>query len=148
MVLQGGAQIIFQPHSFQSSAIHFFGEEAIALTRFLGRVHRHIGILHQGLHVLSIDRKDADPNTNSHIEVMVVEMTWACNGRTNFLGHFRDISVSRQVIQNNSKLIAAQSRHIVILPYTLPKALGDHFKQNVSSIVPERIIDVFKLVQI
>ena len=142
-------QICFQLQPLDRLAFHLGREEAkIVLSFLLRKIHGHIGILGQGLHVVAIVRKYGDTDAPRRTALMPGKNDGRQQGSENLFRNICDLLPIVNPVENDDELVAAKPGDEVAFAYATLDPFGYLDQQHVASPVPERVVDDLEAVEI
>jgi len=115
-------QAVFQGQPLERLHLHFLGEEAeIVLAVFLGKIHRHIGVLRQGVNVGvrqgvnvgAVIGKHGDADAGGGVALVTAQSHGCANRRQQFAGNFLDGAAVGGMLEDHDELVATEPRHDV-----------------------------------
>jgi hypothetical protein len=108
---EGIAQLCFEREPLERLSSGFLGEEAeVVLSILLGKIHRHIGVLRQGVFVYAVFRKNGDPDACGRPAFVTGQNQRPAQGRQQAARDDRDLMNLFDFIENDDELVAAEPR--------------------------------------
>ena len=113
-----------------------------------GRQHRNVRIPKELRTILGICREDRDPDTCGRQNVLPMHPHRNCHRRENSLGDRLGIDDVRELRCNYGEFVSANTRDRIHISDVLRNAIGSHSENFVSRRMPQRIVDLFEVVQV
>ena len=147
--LQGPAQAAFDLLPADRLGIHLAGKKLVSVTAIgFGVVHRGIGVLHHGFDVVAVIRINTDADTQGDMQILPADHMRQGESREQFLRDQGCIVGPGDFGQQNHELIPALTADRIGNPDAGSQTLGDRLQQLVTDRVPERVVDVFEMIEI
>jgi hypothetical protein len=133
----------------QGAGVHGLGVEAETVALLFGPVHRGIGILQQGVNVLAVRGRDANPDAggDGHLVAFDDERRGVHRFQQALRGD-RRLGLPADVGQQEGELVAAEPGHQRVVGQTAGEPLRDLLQQPVARAMPQRVVDLFEVVQV
>src|SRR6185503_11443997 len=149
VTLQRRPHAVPQLQAFDSLGGHFLREEAECVPPAILRgVHRRIRVLDQGLRIIAVIRKDADPDAGCHGKRMAVKFERRIQFARDSFRDERNVGVRINRSKSNQKLISPKSRDGVLFARACAKPVRDLLQHLVPYGMTETIIDNLESVDI
>ena len=149
LVCDRAPQIELQQTSLLNARVHRQFEEAIgvAALRF-GPVHRHVGVLQQGIHVLPVAGADRDADADPDIGLASVQIERLGDRLDKAPRQAAGLLRLLQVSLQHDEFIAAEAGERVGLAQALPQARDRLLEEEVADRVAMEVVDGFEIVEI
>lgn len=112
------------------------------------QIHCGIGDFYQLRCRFSVVGVEGDADADAYRAFFSIQNKRASNGFDNFISHMLYVVRCSHVAEDHRKLIATHARHCVRFTYTPNDSFGCLAQKHIANIVPERIIDELKAVEI
>ena len=149
ITLDRAAQLFLQRQTRVNPGCHVVRIELIVVfALFLGAVHGNIGVLEQAADVVVVQRIDGDAEAGGDKQLASHYQKRLREQMQDFPRRARDVVDMRHVHEDQSKFVAAQTRHGVTLAHHRQQARGHQLEQQVAGIVAQAVVDVLEFIQI
>ena len=149
LVCDRAPQIELQQTSLLNARVHRQFEEAIgvAALRF-GPVHRHVGVLQQGIRVLPVAGADRDADADPDIGLAPVQIERLGDRLDKAPRQAAGLLRLLQVSLQHDEFIAAEAGERVGLAQALPQARDRLLEEEVADRMAMEVVDGFEIVEI
>lgn len=142
-------QIRFQFQPLDRLAFRFGGEKAkIVFSLFLGAVHRHVGVLGQGLYVVAVVRVYGDTDTACGAALVSGKNDGWQKGRQYLFRNDGNLFPTGNPVEKDDELVAAKPRDKGAVAHATFQPVGHLDQQRVAGLVPKRVVDDLEAVEI
>ncbi len=149
IALERTAQRGLQRQPLDRLGLDLLGEETEAvLAVFLGKIHRHVGILGQRLRVVAVGRVHRDADRGRGVAFMAAQLQRLAEDGQQIAGDVLDFIPFRGLLENHDEFVAAEPRHDVARTQGAPQPVRNFYQQHIAGIVAERIVDDLEAVEI
>ena len=149
LLLYRAVKQVAQPRIFHRLVLmNLLAQGVLILAVRLGLVHGNVGVFHQCFGVCSIVRVQRHADAGGHVEFLPAQNDRLLNSLQNPADHLNQLFLVRHPTEHQHKFVPADPRHHVARPDTGGDRPCNLPQEQIARIVPQRIVERFKGVQI